>query len=521
MNTYLAITLGPIFKTFKNVRKTRELWAASYIFSYISKRLIEKIIAANKQALLIPHYDENSPVGIGLYPDRIFLRKCPGINIEALEDFKKEVLQEISEWIDNGNSLNFLIQYFRIYAVEYAVTDKENPLLVGNTLLDTAELRSTWELNQSKNELLHFFRTVNTLKKSDGKKWIKDHFAEADIYGETRFESLPEISTRAIRNFNKEEYKRLVKEYCYQDKDKDDDESFIKNLQKTLNPKGQPERFKNYHKYVCIVKADGDRVGKYIKSIDSDYEKNLSDLSRSLYDWGIESARLITDYAGVPVYIGGDDVLFLAPVVGKNEQTILELARDLNKSFERNFEVLPVRIDKEDNVPIKPTLSFGISITYYKYPLYEALEKADELLYKAKETRNTCSVSLLKHSGSSFDISISNDENDKNSEAFQKVNQFFVDDQSFVSSIMHHFRENESIYRIIGTKEVQSTQFLNNNFEDEKHENYVNSIAKMAHGVYEKSKNETDRRKASQKSVQEIHSLLRILKFLNGQEDGK
>ncbi len=71
MSNYMAITLGPIYKTFENVRKTREIWAASYIFSFISKRLIEYIRTIDKTLIIVPSYDPDSLKGIGLYPDRI------------------------------------------------------------------------------------------------------------------------------------------------------------------------------------------------------------------------------------------------------------------------------------------------------------------------------------------------------------------------------------------------------------------------------------------------------------------
>ncbi|MFW2427635.1 type III-B CRISPR-associated protein Cas10/Cmr2, partial [Aliarcobacter butzleri] len=39
---YIALTIGPIYKTLKNSKKTRELWGGSYIFSYIMKQIILK-----------------------------------------------------------------------------------------------------------------------------------------------------------------------------------------------------------------------------------------------------------------------------------------------------------------------------------------------------------------------------------------------------------------------------------------------------------------------------------------------
>ncbi|MDR2511860.1 MAG: hypothetical protein LBC89_05325, partial [Bacteroidales bacterium] len=35
MNTYTAISIGPIYKTLTMARKPLEIWAASYLFSYL------------------------------------------------------------------------------------------------------------------------------------------------------------------------------------------------------------------------------------------------------------------------------------------------------------------------------------------------------------------------------------------------------------------------------------------------------------------------------------------------------
>lgn len=517
-NTYLTITIGPIYKTFKNVRKIRELWASSYIFSFISKRIIEEILKIDKQAILSPHYDAKTPIGIGLYPDRIFLKASSQLTIATIEEFKKRIYEEVAQWFNDTSAEQFLSVYFRIYSVEYLLDELQNPVKVGNDLLDVAELRSTWELEESTNLLLKFLRSVNT-QKVNNEKWIIGHLAEKDINREVRFESIPEISTRAISTINTKLYKDLVKKYCYTDKDIDEDESFIKDLQKGLNLKGKPEIFKNYHKYVCIVKADGDKVGKYIKSIKADYENEINALSIALYNWLVESSRLIKEYMGIPIYIGGDDVLFLAPVVGTNGVNIVELTNKINISFVEHFKTLPERIDDKGNL-IKPTLSFGLSITYYKFSLFEALDKADILLRKAKETRNTCTISLLKHSGSHFDISLPNNSTTGIRESFNEAEKYFADDKSFISSIIHHFRKNEEVYRIIGHDALKVTNFLKNNFDNEKHKKFVECVAKLCFNVYKKN-NGTAGKNESKKSVDEIYSLLRILKFLKGQDDGK
>ena len=155
------------------------------------------------------------------------------------------------------------------------------------------------------------------------------------------------------------------------------------------------------------------------------------------------------------------------------------------------------------------------------------MNKANQLLDVSKITRNTTSISLLKHSGSSFDISLSNDKSFGLSKTFNHLDLFFIDDQSFTSSIIHHFRQNESVYRHIGVYHDKVLNFLLNNFDNKKYEEFVMKIADLCHSVYTNNckgfaeMDEENLKKISEKSIKEIHSLLRILKFLNGQDDGK
>ena len=59
-----------------------------------------------------------------------------------------------------------------------------------------------------------------------------------------------------------------------------------------------------------------------------------------------------------------------------------------------------------------PTISFGISIQYERFPLYEALSAASHLLYCAKsdEKKNCMVVRLQKHSGQSLSLLLGNED---------------------------------------------------------------------------------------------------------------
>jgi hypothetical protein len=42
--SYTALTIGPIYKTLKNAKKTREIWGASYFFSFVIKEIVKELV---------------------------------------------------------------------------------------------------------------------------------------------------------------------------------------------------------------------------------------------------------------------------------------------------------------------------------------------------------------------------------------------------------------------------------------------------------------------------------------------
>ena len=76
MNTYFALTIGPIYKTLSQAQRTREFWGSSYMFSWIMREIILGMIAEKtitEEEILMPYRSEhkNEQVGTGLYHDRM------------------------------------------------------------------------------------------------------------------------------------------------------------------------------------------------------------------------------------------------------------------------------------------------------------------------------------------------------------------------------------------------------------------------------------------------------------------
>jgi len=202
------------------------------------------------------------------------------------------------------------------------------------------------------------------------------------------------------------------------------EQSVISTLKDAFNPDhSDVQLFRNYHKNMAIVHADGDNLSKLLHAMYLFNEnKGVSHLSGLLMKFGANSANAIVGYGGLPVYMGGDDLLFFAPV-RKNEDTIFHLINLLDEKFKHdvlsdsdvssaiaawNAGATPENRRKHITLGI----SFGISIAYYKFPLWESLETSRNNLFQiAKKLpgKNGLSFKVLKHSGQHYEALISNE----------------------------------------------------------------------------------------------------------------
>jgi len=77
MKHYIALTIGPIYKTLSNAKKTQELWASSYLFSYLMKEIIRKLTSGSGaipyNRFVVPYVDQkimDASTHVGLFHDR-------------------------------------------------------------------------------------------------------------------------------------------------------------------------------------------------------------------------------------------------------------------------------------------------------------------------------------------------------------------------------------------------------------------------------------------------------------------
>lgn len=387
---YIAITLGPITRVLKLADSTKALWAASYIFSHLAKRVIAPFV---EREFLLPQVDKikmwQSHRGAGLFPDR-YIFKSTKDDFDFLVKHVKIVISDLSKDISglispepNPRELeDFLNSCFKIYFLEreFYTTDKKEIVSKMEKSLTLLEMQDTFPVQEETNYLQQFFRNVNG-SAGEGSFLTKDAFGEQS----TRlFKSIFEISAAEL---DRDNLKKIVREM---NKKKPD----LSRFEEVLKP---------YHKYICIVNADGDSIGKTLEKLD-----NHLLLSEALLDFNIQAAKKIAEHKGAPVFIGGDDLLFFAPLCCHG-QTIFHLVQEIDEIFKSCLSSQMPNLGDED----LPTLSYGVSVSYYKFPLFEALSKANNLLFDVAKnnqldgkTKNNLALSMLKHSGQTYETII-------------------------------------------------------------------------------------------------------------------
>lgn len=155
------------------------------------------------------------------------------------------------------------------------------------------------------------------------------------------------------------------------------------NLRDEYEIKGEPSP------YYALLLADGDNMGKMIDALTQ--QSQHSALSQALSAFAPEAKNIINKYKGVPVYVGGDDVLAYLPL-----HTALECIQVLDKVFSNALKEFHYEGDKS------PTLSVGLAIAHHLNPLSDALEQARNAEKEAKKIagKNGLVISMSKRSGS-------------------------------------------------------------------------------------------------------------------------
>lgn len=528
---YIAITLGPITHTIEMAESTKELWAASYFFSYLAKKIVEPFVKKNRsfQLPLINEEMQKPHCGAGLFPDRYIFKSEPG-DLELLKQHSEQVLIKIAGHIASPNLpgtakdvsqvYRYLKSYIKIYFIELTLESNDPYVVIPacEKYLNVIENQETFPeqeetmISLQKSDFLKFLITnvngkiyrkdKNSIPHFTGSFLTKDAFGDTD--GERLFESILEISASEL-NINIQQKALEVitangesKDGKYSERIWDAEEIILNDYKALLRP---------YHKYIAIIKSDGDSMGETIKSMGA-YNIPITQLSKALLSFNIESINEIVAYGGKPIFIGGDDLLCFAPVCcnGNNVFSLVEkLSACFDQYINRHLHQY-INACSEIHRPL-PSLSFGISITYHKYPMFEALHTTDSLLeIVAKDNlfkytlsnkkilnenmkrfilKNKLAFSLQKHSGQIYQTAMS-----KKGESYTQFNILLrkyirkdkdtsntQESEKFLSSVIQMVRIHAEILQIILQNEDNQVEMLknyfDNNFNEPCHQGYT------------------------------------------------
>ena len=488
--TYTAITIGPIYDTISLTSSPAGLWAASYIFSHISRRLCELIVseklAVTEEDILSPYFSgENQTIdGIGRYPDRIVFK--PADEQKVLERVQKlfdQIAGEIAGAVDE-KSVDWFKQYLQMHAICF--NSNETPILDCSQYLDAIEQEKTYPTGVKANPLNNMFESTD--KNAQIRERIRDKFCDrkwpfksgqyTDGNGNERMPDMDDITGRRTE---------------------------------TARPR------KKINSYYAIVQSDGDKFGAYIKGCKERCESER-DFSKKCLNCCSTAANLVQEYGGVTIYAGGDDLLFLAPLTAKimqkdgtiidGDRNIFDLLVDLRSAFNKEF-------GKGNGAP---TISFGVAIRYYKYPLYEAFDEAYKMLFdQAKCNRNAAAISMQKHSGKALEFVLEKFKNTSLTKHLQALIRQQTDGE-VLSSIREKLWKFEPVFsQALSLGSAALENVFNNIFDSDLHKKYqadLDSVRELLIVLQDENKEDKNREK-----LQRLDSLLRFVKFWGEEGD--
>ena len=429
---YIALTIGPIYKTLSIAKKPKELWSGSYFFSYIMREIISKF----KEREFITPYIKDKTIfkdnEIGLFHDRFIFESQEG-DLENLEKTIQNILNETAKKLKI--SYDDLREYLQIHYIQKEIDEDKNPIIEFSKYLDTQEL--FFQVSQSSDEVLKAI--------ANKKSFL--------LEGKTIIDDLKEIAS---------------------------------------------------NNYFAIVHADGDNMSKAIQD-----KNKIENVSKNLFEYCINSHQKIQDFGGQTIFAGGDDLLFFAPIIGKDNKTIFELCEDISKDFEERLNKIA-------------TLSFGVSIQYLKYPLYEALEESrNQLFGKAKnfyidkkQFKNNVAFRVTKHSGQTFETLIHKGDKEVYDKFLSLITSLKDDSEDkFLYSIHHKINIYQNIIENIGNDFTKLQNFFNNYFNEDEHKKYKEFFIALIKYIVSVYQSQTIKKVDK---LNTIYSTLRFIKFIKG-----
>lgn len=456
MSQYLFLfTIGPVQSFIAQARKTQDLYAGSFLLSYLTDYTMSELSKKSDACdFIFPHEKIKSkpnrfiakiecenPEEIGKYLECLVKAKFIDICITILNDLNidsPKFKDQINDFLDLGWVA------LPLENDEYADTFSELESYMGAV----KNVRHFQQLNEGGGRKCSLCGERNVLFYRGKKKaYTYDavalvnlplkHMAEgegvcavcfskrfAEKYFDTRhvqdylpyMKDYPSVASIALMESLLKMDKSLLEEYQKIFGNNFDEQLYFENnlTHKYFIKYGyQPEKLgiskpmlKNileqakeskikFPKYYAILSLDGDSMGEWLSGQNLANKSQILDFHKGLTEkLGLFSEnveKLIEKPKGKLVYAGGDDVLAFV-----NLNHLLPLIEELRTIFPKFEEISPLVNSKTSSA------SCGICIAHYKTPLSEALDWSRKMETEAKsidDDKNAFAIAVLRRSG--------------------------------------------------------------------------------------------------------------------------
>ena len=401
INTYIGITIGPIYGTISQTSSPAGMWAASYMFSMLSLKLCE--IFSEDMAVFSPNFEAAKKIlakkeGFGLIPDHLifqYTKKYP--DDEFMRNINARIAQAknaVADILGSENSTSddikkrrvFYDSYFQVHAILFETGG--NPIEASAQLLSAIELEKPFPIIDNDQFVLDYFDYKYKIRNNDEARMSRNK----NIKGSALVTNNIDLDKWQLINSsdgnNLDYHKMSLRE--------------LVNIAGSHIRRNTTVKKMKKHSYYAIIQADGDGIGSKICALPPN---EIDSFSKDLIQYAHSVSTEVGVYGGVTIYAGGDDLLAIVPAEGKDDRNILTLLSNIKIKFQNIF----------DKYNAKLTLSAGCAIFYYKFPLYEAFVKAYQMLKVAKGAnnsnlpkKNTLALHMQKHSGQSVGLRFTN-----------------------------------------------------------------------------------------------------------------
>ena len=487
MKNYIGITIGPIERVCSYAKKTRGIWASSYLFSYIARNIVEEYFK-NGRKFIKPTLDKDmfdiKNDGVGRFPDQYIFEKNADDSLDELRAVCNEKLDALAN--------------------DIALITESNADIVKKYLRRTIKIiifEQSFDDEIQKEEVVHQMQeTMNIMECRDSYVSVE---CEKENFLERYIERVSKKSILVPKRFSM--FKSIL-ECASCGQFTEDDHGNVLKIGSDADDNLEP-----YQKYIAVVCGDGDNFGKTLAR----HGDKVSGVFKVINE---TTKNKIQDYKGQLIYQGGDDLYFIAPVYNPyKKMDIFGLVKEISDAIQNEIEKVPcIKKDVENDPSVKPSMSFGVSMSYYKFPIAETRQKANDLLYEIKnveagQLKNKINWCMRKHSGQTFKGII-----DKNNVGeLEKFINFVGDitinkeDKSvFLHSVTYWLVSDAEMLKYILKKDDRETLLKNYrkaNFNEDEHKKYNDFLDKVVDFLLENEEDE---------GLEKLASILRYISLL-------